>query len=214
MINPAGASLSRRLTAAAEAAGLSLDPVDAERISGYLGLLAKWNQRINLTALPLDGFPPTTLSRLVIEPLQGAARLGRIDGLWLDLGSGGGSPAIPMAIVSGNPELVMVESRGRKAAFLREAVQACGLSRARVISERIETLSASAFRDVRLVTARAIRVDRCIAEVVRDLVAPTARILLFGPTDWAELADFAEVEWSSGTEMTLLRVPRGTHLVI
>src|SRR5205807_1046505 len=56
----------------------------------------------------------------------------------LDVGSGGGVPGIPLAIVFPSLRVTLLESVGKKAAFLREAVAALGLSRVTVRAERAE----------------------------------------------------------------------------
>ena len=92
----------------------------------------------------------------VIEP-SGATEL-------VDVGSGGGSPAIPLGIVLGIP-VTMVESVGRKAAFLRETCDALGLS-AEVVAERAEEFGRGAGRDrYPLATARALAQPPVAAEL-------------------------------------------------
>jgi len=93
----------------------------------YYRLLAQWNVKINLTALPLQ--PPTdsTFDRLFIEPLLAAELVPDLPGIWFDLGSGGGSPALPLKLIRPSLSLTLVESKTRKAAFLREALRALKL---------------------------------------------------------------------------------------
>ena len=70
-----------------------------EPLEAYFRLLAHWNAKINLTALPLD--PPTdeTLDRLLVEPLAAARQIRRCAAAsGSTSGSGGGSPAIPLKI--------------------------------------------------------------------------------------------------------------------
>ena len=57
--------LSLRLADRARAAGVVLDAFQLSALERYLELLARWNATINLTALPLNGFPDTTLDRLI-----------------------------------------------------------------------------------------------------------------------------------------------------
>ena len=124
-----------------------------------------WNVHIAdaLTAVPL------------IEPL-GATEL-------VDVGSGGGSPAIPLGIVLGIP-VTMVESVGRKAAFLRETCDALGLS-AEVVAERAEEFGRGAGRDrYPLATARALAPPVVAAELTLPLVRPGGHLVL-----WAGVVD-------------------------
>src|SRR3954447_20549562 len=133
-----------------------------EPLEGYYRLLAHWNTKINLTALPLD--PPTdeTFDRLLVEPLGAAKQIPtHTPGVWFDLGSGGGSPAIPLKIARPALRLTMIESKERKGAFLREAVRVLGLENAKVETSRFEDIAGTPeFSGVAdLVTVRAVKLD-------------------------------------------------------
>jgi 16S rRNA (guanine527-N7)-methyltransferase len=149
------------------------------QIEQYLVLLARWNRTINLTALPLEGFPGAALDRLVGEPLTAAKHVPDLGGTWFDLGSGGGSPAIPLKIARPSLALVMIESRSRKAAFLGEAVRRLGLERTVVLAGRIEKLDPATAGTVDLVTVRAVRADPGLLEAVEVLLKPGGRLMLF-----------------------------------
>ena len=78
----------------AEVAQISLTEELATKLEGYYRLLAHWNQRINLTSLPLENPSDLTIDRLFLEPVAAASLLGAHVGVSFDLGTGGGSPAI------------------------------------------------------------------------------------------------------------------------
>ena len=61
-----------RLQQGAWRVGISLDATQLERLECYFEVLLRWNRKINLTALPLEGLPDRTLNRIFIEPLQAA----------------------------------------------------------------------------------------------------------------------------------------------
>ena len=84
----------RRVTRRARKANIALSDEVADRLAGYLDLLTIWNRRINLTSLEE---PDTAVDRLVLEPML-AARFVPPASTVLDIGSGGGSPAIPLKI--------------------------------------------------------------------------------------------------------------------
>src|SRR3954447_13218027 len=133
-----------------------------EPLEGYYRLLAQWNAKINLTALPLD--PPTdeTFDRLLVKPLAAAKHIPtHTASVWFDLGSGGGSPAIPIKIARPALRLTMIESKERKGAFLREAVRVLGLADVRVETSRFEDVAGlpdfSGTAD--FITVRAVRLD-------------------------------------------------------
>ena len=146
----------------AHAAGITIEPDLLEALEAYYLLLTKWNARINLTAFRLTpGGEDDAVDWLLVEPLVAARYVpGRARTL-LDAGSGGGSPAIPMALASPQLHLRMVEVKTRKAIFLREAVRTLGLKRAEVETARFEELlpRPELHEAQDLVTIRAVRVE-------------------------------------------------------
>ena len=109
----------------------------AGRFGAYAVLLMRWNARINLTAVRDAG---GILRRHFIESIVCARLLPSGIASLLDFGSGAGFPGIPIALCRPEIAVTLGESRGTKAAFLREAVRVLGLS-ARVYGERVETLN-------------------------------------------------------------------------
>jgi 16S rRNA (guanine527-N7)-methyltransferase len=174
---------SARLTERIQAAGLRLllEKADLDRLDRYYEALTKWNRKINLTSLPLEGFPSRTIDRLFIESFLAAEHINDFPAVWLDLGSGGGSPAIPLKIVRPRLRLTLVESKAKKAAFLREAAHAVGLADVNVIAARIEELGAQvAPATVDLVTVRAVKLDESMWRVIEQLLRSRGRLVLFG----------------------------------
>jgi 16S rRNA (guanine527-N7)-methyltransferase len=166
----------------ARAAHITLTSQIATRLERYFDLLSHWNRTINLTSLPLE--PPTeqSIDRLLIEPLRAAPLLAPTVNVWFDLGSGGGSPAIPLQIAHPAPQLFMVESRERKAAFLREVVRALEISGAEVLCTRIESLiedgDGAGVAD--LVTVRAVRLSASLFSQLDRLLKVGGQAVLFG----------------------------------
>jgi 16S rRNA (guanine527-N7)-methyltransferase len=151
-----------------------------QQLEDYFHLLRRWNHTVNLTALPLDELQERTIDRLFIEPLISASFVADRPLTWLDLGSGGGSPAIPLKIVRPAAELTMVESRERKAAFLREVVRSLALPSVNVLTQRVETLPLSLSPSAAdLVSVRAVKLSPELIEIVGGLVKPGGRLLLF-----------------------------------
>lgn len=155
------------------------------RLTVYAELLERWNRRINLTALPLDGWPDQTLDRLILEPVAAAPLAAGFSGTWVDLGTGGGSPALPLAVCLGDLPLTMTESRGKKAAFLREAARALELKQASVIG-RFEELLAWRAGSVAFISCRAVSPEDT-ASVSNHLLAPSGCMLYFGSSALPDL---------------------------
>ncbi len=143
--------------AADKAHALALTPVSREtqrRLEIYVALLLKWQQTTNLIA---PSTIPNIWTRHVADSLQFTELVPHAT-IWVDLGSGGGFPAIPVACVLANKPGAMVhlvESNGKKAAFLREAIRVTGVP-AQVHAERIEKFVASTVNSVDVVSARAL----------------------------------------------------------
>jgi 16S rRNA (guanine527-N7)-methyltransferase len=164
-------------------------------LEAYFRLLSLWNSTINLTALPLEAPTDETFDRLLVEPLAAAphleggqtgvrrgVRLPPAPNVWIDLGSGGGSPAIPLLIARPTLSLTMIESKTRKAAFLREAVRAVGIE-ANVVNERFEEVAQRAdfAHSADFVTVRAVKADPALFETAVQILKDTGRLFLFRP---------------------------------
>jgi len=158
------------------------------QLATYLWLLAKWNRTINLTALVVDLPSEEALDRLIVEPLLGAKLLNAPGHFLVDLGTGGGSPAIPFSIATRAERTVMVESRARKCAFLREVTRELGLNGAAVENIRIEAAAERA--DLRgqadVVTVRAVRADQPFFDAAKALLRPGGVLCWFGSAEQAE----------------------------
>jgi len=150
----------------------------------YISLLAKWNRTINLTSLALEPPSDEAIDRLLVEPIAASAQAGRT-GTIIDIGSGGGSPAIPFWIQLPGSQLTMIESRSRKCAFLREAVRQIRPGEGTAIEARFEELlernpELAASADV--VTVRAVRLDKLVSGLIGALLKPTGRVFHFVQT--------------------------------
>ena len=172
--------LGDRLRQQAEGAGVALDERLVEQLEAYVDFVRRWNTKVNLTRLDRDD---AGLARLAIEPLAAIPHL-PAQGRVVDIGSGGGSPAIPLKLAKPGLGLCMVESKIRKAAFLREAVRHFHLDRTEVFAERFESLLGRS--DLQgahdALTVRGVRLDARVLRGLQTLVAPGGRLLLFrGP---------------------------------
>ena len=144
----------------------------ADALLSYMALLLRWNAAYNLTAIrePRDMLVKHLLDSLAMQPhVQGLANLA-------DLGTGPGLPGIPLALATPALAVTLVESNGKKARFLREAVRHLGLTdRVRVLESRAEAVAEPGAYAA--ITARAL--DRLVGilEVGGHLLAPQGRLL-------------------------------------
>jgi 16S rRNA (guanine527-N7)-methyltransferase len=175
------AELAARIRSRAGAFGVSVSQPVAAALVEYLRVLTRWNRRINLTSLPLEPLSEKALDRLVVEPLVAAQHIPGSATSLMDVGSGAGSPAIPLKLMRPDLRLVLVEARSRKAAFLRETVRMLRLSDTSVLTARAENLGQMIDRS-RLfdcVTVRAVRLDEALVGALRGLIHPGGLLYFF-----------------------------------
>ena len=154
---------------------LALDEALAGPLLDYLALLARWNRAYNLTAVR---DPREMVVRHLLDSLAmhaAVAPLAARGGALADLGTGAGLPGIPLAIAHPGLQVTLVESNGKKARFLREAVRTLVLPNAQVAEARIEAAPGSGTFDA--ITARALATLPRILELGGHLLAPGGQLL-------------------------------------
>jgi len=153
----------------------------------YKRELLRWNDKVNL----IGPEAKANLDEHIDEALR-AAEILKPAGEVLDFGSGGGLPAIPMAIAAPNARFHLVESDQKKWAFLKHVVRECRLN-AVVYGDRLDRVLKRLSPDLRfsLVTSRAVgRPDEWLPSL-SPWMAPRGRAALFeGSEDVPEIAHF------------------------
>jgi 16S rRNA (guanine527-N7)-methyltransferase len=164
------AALERLLSDTPSIAG-SLPAGFLNAVEAFVGLLLDANRVMNLTRVTL----PDEVARLHL--LDALAALPLIDGLApdeaIDLGSGGGVPALPLALARPQMRWTLVDSVGKKAAVLRDFTAFLGMRNVTILAERAETLGRDRANRERydLVTARACAPLPVLAELALPLLA-------------------------------------------
>ncbi len=125
----------------AKAAGVkSIDPDALVRLEQYADLLAAANRRINLISRASE-LEQEIKRQIVVSLLP--LRVDRTDPCrWIDIGSGGGFPVVPLAIVEPHVEFIAVEAVAKKAYFIERTAQEIGIANLRVIAGEIERVIA------------------------------------------------------------------------
>jgi 16S rRNA (guanine527-N7)-methyltransferase len=198
------------------ARALALTPVPREtlaRLDQFVELLLAWQARVNLIAASTI---PQLWTRHIADSLQLLA-LAPQARVWVDFGSGGGFPGIPIACALADvpgAQVHLVESNGKKAAFLREVVRRLGLP-AQVHPVRAENYGESGGEPVQVVTARALAPLRILCEQAFPLIAKGALGLFPKGQDVdAELTEATKYWKISATKMLSKTSPEGCILVI
>ena len=125
---------ARQLADGVAALGLVLPQETVDRLLEFGELLLKWNRVYNLTAIrnPQEVITHHLLDSLAVLPWVG--ELGKL----ADIGSGGGLPGIPLAIVHSGLVVNSVETVNKKASFQQQAKIELGLGNFSVINARVE----------------------------------------------------------------------------
>lgn len=116
----------------------------------------------------------------------------------LDVGSGGGFPAIPLAIARPNLQVVLVESVARKAAFLTRVSRETSLNNVEILNRRVETLADTHFSDFDAVTARSVAKLPTIIRWTESLLKQEGCWILWKGSGWTRELDLQE----KGLELT------------
>lgn len=183
------------------------------RLDAFVGVLLLWQSKLNLVA---SSTLPQLWTRhiadsLQLMPLAPGARV------WVDLGSGGGFPGLPIACALADTpgaKVHLIESNSKKAAFLREAVRLIGVP-AEVHNRRAENFGESWPGRADVVTARALAPLKSLCDQALPMIAQGA-IGLFpkGQDVDAELTEAAKYWIIEASKVPSTTSPEGVILVI
>jgi len=199
-----------------KARALALTPVSREtekRLDTYVEVLLRWQNKLNLVA-------PSSLRELWTRHIADSLQLlslapGALT--WVDFGSGGGFPGVPIACALADTpgaKVHLIESIGKKAAFLRAAVRATGAP-AIVHQERAEKFGETCAEPVHVVTARALAPLKILCDQAFPLISRGALALFPKGQDVdAELTDAAKYWRLEVTKMPSKTSASGSIVVI
>lgn len=156
-------------------------------LESFSALLTKWNAVQNLVSRETVS---ALWTRHVVDSLQILPLLRPGDEQILDVGSGGGLPALPLAIAlkGGAARFTLVEPIGKKVAFLRQAIRELGLN-AQVHAGRTDSFD-SRETSFDVITSRALAALPALLELIHPFFGPETRAILHKGKDHAvELAE-------------------------
>ena len=156
----------------AEELGIELNPVQETQLLAYLALLIKWNKAYNLTAVR---DPDEMVSRHLLDSLSVVPHVAEAGQHWLDVGSGGGMPGIPLAIMFADAQFTLLDSNGKKTRFLTQVKLELKLDTLEVIHSRVESFKPA--RPFEGICSRAFSSLEDFANWTRHLGGPDTRWL-------------------------------------
>ncbi len=181
---------------------------EVDRLVNFLSFLLEKNAVMNLVSAR-SAAPATLVGTHLLDSFVGLSSLPSPHGRpirLLDLGSGGGFPAIPLLIVRGDLEGTLVESSVKKAAYLDEVISRLALT-ARVVNARFPDsfpMAGNARYDV--LTTRAVASAGRLVRAARPCLSPGAKALL-----WTSEPLAAEAARTSGAARSSFRRARGAE---
>lgn len=164
------------LMAAALAEGLAQMEVavsqDAQvRCIAYLQMMARWNARMNLTAIrdPMAMVTHHLLDSLAVLPAIHGAHC-------LDVGTGAGLPGIPLALAQPETHWTLLDCRGKKTRFVQQVVSELCITQAKVVHKRVEDFAPTGSFDT--IVSRAVADVETFLQWCGHLLHPEGQILL------------------------------------
>ena len=164
------------LQAGSQQLGVALSEAQTDALMGYLGLLHKWSQVYNLTAVrdPLEMVTLHLLDSLAVVPallrhLDTPANKPAQPMRLLDVGSGAGLPGVVIAIACPHIQVTCLDAVAKKAAFVQQVAASLGLANLRGLHQRIEHID----------TPHAVVCSRAFASLA-DFVRGSAKALAPG----------------------------------
>ena len=151
--------------------GLSVSRRTREKLATYARELERWNRTVNLTSLR----GADLIRRLIVEPAWIGQEL-QLSGKLADIGSGNGSPGLPLYVTRSLARVHLVEARARRAAFLRHIANQLDGDEIVVHRTRVEDIDPP-FERVDWITIQALSPSAGLLSALRRLFDPTTRVV-------------------------------------
>ncbi len=194
--------------------GIELTESQLDRLWRYHELLRRHNPDLNLTRI--HNFENMVL-KLYADSMLPGLLLKDIPSPVMDLGSGPGMPGIPLKIFRPQLEMILAESRGKRADFLNMVVRELRLENVQVVAKGISELYE---KPVHAVITRAVETIVPTLERIRGCLAENGQaIFMKGPGCDAEIAEAqslcgAEFRLASDTPYSIPHTPHERRLVV
>ncbi|HXF39797.1 MAG TPA: 16S rRNA (guanine(527)-N(7))-methyltransferase RsmG [Blastocatellia bacterium] len=170
----------------------------------HYDLLCRWNPRVNLTRIT----EPREAARFHYAESFFGAQFIENERTVLDIGSGAGFPAIPLAIVRPDLEVTALEANQKKSLFLKEARDELRLANLWIATARLEEFDWTGYQ---LLTSRALEKAETVFQSVIESMAGPQRLMLYCAADLAaKLEQHLPSEWV----ITMYPIPQTESRII
>lgn len=154
--------------------GITLSSEGAQKLGAYASRLLEWNKIHNLSGA-------STLDSLKENIIDSLYPLRFVDSFTscLDIGSGGGFPAIVLAIALPKVRFTLTEPRAKRFGFLQHIIAELRLDNAKVLPTRIQEIPITQVNNIDLITSRAVMSAEEIMRYGRRFLSHNGHYLLF-----------------------------------
>ncbi len=171
----------------------------AQKAEAFARLLYEWNQTHSLTTFKSS----TELAQNIFNSIYPIKFLPDFH-TCLDVGSGAGFPAMPLAFALPDKEFTLVEAKGKKYAFLEYVKIDLGLKNMTVIKDRVENIT----QKFDLITSRAVGSEEILSQICSGAMDEKTKMLLFKGEK-----EIAKVE-NSDNDTKIFQMPFGNYILI
>lgn len=188
---------------------LTVDTQQIEKLNSFLQLLQTWNKVYNLTAItdPREMVYLHIIDSLLVQTFLHGTRL-------LDVGSGGGLPGIPLAILNPHQHWVLLDKNSKKTRFITQAAAELALKNVEAVHSRVEDFHPAEHFDS--ILSRAFSTLGLFTESTAHLLNPNGKfIAMKGKHPEEELAELPprfHIQNVTRLEMQGMKVDR--HIII
>lgn len=176
--------MKEKLKQKIESLGLCAGEDDLEKLEVFYRFLLEENQKFNLTNITAED---EVIDKHFVDSLAGAEFL-RGGERVVDVGSGAGFPAIPLAVMCKNSRFTLVDSLNKRVNFLNAAIEKLGLKNASAVHSRAEDLAKTQGREsYNIAVARAVAPLNTLCEYCLPLIAVGGAFLAYKTPDAEEV---------------------------
>lgn len=203
-------NLSVQLTEGLAAMGIAMSAQQREKLLAYVALLLKWNKTYSLTAIRE---PERMVAHHLLDSLAPLPYFPDFAERVLDVGSGFGTPGIPLAIAKPEWQLVLLDSNSKKTSFLRQVLLELQLPNVQIVTERVERYAPDFLFQV--ITSRAFADLSDFIRLTAHLLAPGGQWLaLKGVYPYEEIARLPDSAQAKGVDKLMVPgIDAERHLV-
>lgn len=205
-VNPQLKELQPEFDKQCEQLGIEVSDQQSDQLLQYLSSLLKWNKAFNLTAIrnPKEAMYLHLLDSVAVSPA-----VADFDSC-LDVGTGGGLPGIPLAILNPDKSFTLLDTNSKKTRFLKQVVYELGLPNVSVVNKRVQDFNHDS--GYACILSRAIASLKDMTEWTEHLLAPQGQWLamkgLFPQDEVDELAETIKIAQSNEVKVPNLDATR------